>query len=53
LFFDNKKIDRVQINDLVKNNRNNNLIGFIEFNDESCFRNIQAVYKSEINIFDI
>jgi aspartyl/asparaginyl-tRNA synthetase len=53
LFSDNKKIDGVQINDLVKNNRNNNLIGFLEFNNESCFRNIQVVYKSEINIFDI
>lgn len=50
--FDKKKIDKLQINGWIKSHRNNNLIGFIEFNDGSCFKNIQIVYKKEIDNFD-
>lgn len=51
--FDNKKItDSLQIKGWIKNNRSNNLIGFIEFNDGSYFKNIQVVYKNKINDFD-
>ena len=54
LFFDNKKItDEVQISGWIRSNRSNNLIGFIEFNDGSYFKNIQIVYKKEINNFDV
>lgn len=42
----------VQINGWVKNNRNSANTGFIDFNDGTCFKNVQLVYSSVLKEFD-
>lgn len=42
----------VKINGWVKNNRHNANIGFIDFNDGTCFKNVQLVYSSDLKDYD-
>lgn len=45
--------DIITLEGWVKTNRNNGSIGFIEFNDGSCFKNLQLVYnKTTIDNFE-
>lgn len=43
----------VKINGWVKNNRNSSNVGFIDFNDGTCFKSVQLVYSTDLKDFDI
>ena len=54
-FYKNKdQIEKeVSLEGWIRTNRNNGSIGFIEFNDGSCFKNLQIVYdNSKVKDFD-
>lgn len=42
----------IEINGWVKNNRNSNNVGFIDFNDGIGFKGVQLVYSNELKDFD-
>ena len=42
----------IEINGWVKNNRNSNNVGFIDFNDGTGFKGVQLVYSNELKDFD-
>lgn len=48
----NKIKNDVKIQGWIKNNRSNKVIGFINLNDGTCFKDIQIVYKNKINYFN-
>ena len=37
----------------MKTNRDNGSIGFIEFNDGTCFKNVQLVYNKEAKGYEV
>ena len=43
----------VELEGWVKTNRDNGSIGFIEFNDGTCFKNVQLVYSKESKNHDV
>ena len=43
----------VELEGWVKTNRDNGSIGFIEFNDGTCFKNVQLVYNKEAKGYEI
>ncbi len=43
----------VELEGWVKTNRDNGSIGFIEFNDGTCFKSVQLVYNKESNGYDV
>ena len=43
----------VELEGWVKTNRDNGSIGFIEFNDGTCFKNVQLVYNKESRGYDV
>ena len=43
----------VELEGWVKTNRDNGSIGFVEFNDGTCFKNIQLVYSKESKNHDV
>lgn len=53
-YYDKKLEDNTEvlIEGWVRSNRNNGSIGFIEFNDGTCFKNIQIVYETSLSNFD-
>ena len=42
----------IKINGWIKNNRSSANIGFIDFNDGTCFKSVQLVYTNELSDFD-
>lgn len=42
----------VKINGWVKNNRSSSNVGFIDFNDGTCFKSVQLVYSADLDKFD-
>ena len=48
-----KELKVVELEGWVKTNRDNGSIGFIEFNDGTCFKNVQLVYNKESNGYDV
>ena len=47
------QIQTVELEGWVKTNRDNGSIGFIEFNDGTCFKNVQLVYNKESKGYDV
>ena len=43
----------VELEGWVKTNRDNGSIGFIEFNDGTCFKNVQLVYSKDTKNHDV
>ena len=43
----------VELEGWVKTNRDNGSIGFVEFNDGTCFKNVQLVYNKESGGYDV
>ena len=43
----------VELEGWVKTNRDNGSIGFVEFNDGTCFKNVQLVYNKEAKGYDV
>ena len=53
---DQEEIDANKIVELegwVKTNRDNGSIGFVEFNDGTCFKNVQLVYNKDAKGYDV
>ena len=48
-----KNVQRVELEGWVRTNRDNGSIGFIEFNDGTCFKNVQLVYMKEAKDHDV
>ena len=46
-------LGELELEGWVKTNRDNGSIGFIEFNDGTCFKNVQLVYNKESNGYDV
>ena len=42
----------IEINGWVKNNRTSASVGFIDFNDGTCFKNVQLVYSNALEDFE-
>ena len=47
------QIKEVELEGWVKTNRDNGSIGFIEFNDGTCFKNVQLVYNKDSKGYDV
>ena len=47
------QIQEVELEGWVKTNRDNGSIGFIEFNDGTCFKNVQLVYNKDSKGYDV
>ena len=43
----------VELEGWVKTNRDNGSIGFVEFNDGTCFKNVQLVYNKDSKGYDV
>ena len=48
-----KEYQYVELEGWVKTNRDNGSIGFIEFNDGTCFKNVQLVYSKDSKNHDV
>ena len=44
--------DKVFLEGWIRGNRDNGSIGFIEFNDGTCFKNVQLVYTNETKAYE-
>ena len=50
--FKNKKVgDKVQLEGWIRNNRDQNEFGFIDFYDGTCFKSLQLVYDNKLDNF--
>ena len=48
-----ENVKLVELEGWVKTNRDNGSIGFIEFNDGTCFKNVQLVYNKEAKGYEV
>ena len=51
--FNNDYIDKeVTVNGWIRNHRKQKEFGFIDFNDGTCFKNLQIVYDKNLDNFE-
>ena len=51
--FNNDYIDKeVTVNGWIRNHRKQKEFGFIDFNDGTCFKNLQIVYDKKLDNFE-
>ena len=48
-----ENVKLVELEGWVKTNRDNGSIGFVEFNDGTCFKNVQLVYNKEAKGYEV